>query len=555
MSIHYRHAGSTRFAGVLLLIASLAIGLAYAVVQPPWEGFDENAHYSYIQQLALKGTWPRHGDPMSAEVEAYAKLAPTKYSSVPPYDDNGHWTYFRFFHSSEDIVEAARRAINDRRAPQSAWQPGTGTNWQAQHPPLYYALLAPLYSLSKSWSLADQLFLLRSVSYGMAWLALCIAAWNAGLFVPTHDPKLRALARLAPGLWPFVFPGWFPEMARLGNDSLIVLLTAAAWTLLLKFVSNRGSIRWHAALGVICGLGLLTKATFLPFTFVVLAALLVYAVIGGQTAGASWFRLAGPFIFTLVIISSAGWWYWSKLFEVGNIIGAEDISIVLDQGGMWSRLERHGVITLIASFARGWMSILSSFVWSGTWSFVKPPVFTIAPLALTALLVVGAHLWWLRAASALTDWLPIAVLLIFLLGLTYHLAIFIAAHDAATTPGWYLHSYAPAFVSILATGITVLLRAKAWRTIILTLSVYATFFLVVVTGFLALAFAGCGSKMSTINSYDYGSMAGCLINPRTALNNLEVLSSPRLAAAFFVAGLISLASAAWILSSRSSPDE
>ena len=39
------------------------------------EGIDKTAHYSYIQQLAEIGTWPRFGEPESAEVEDYLKIA------------------------------------------------------------------------------------------------------------------------------------------------------------------------------------------------------------------------------------------------------------------------------------------------------------------------------------------------------------------------------------------------------------------------------------------------------------------------------------------------
>src|SRR5262249_56143311 len=67
----------------------------------------------------------------------------------------------------------------------------------------------------------------------------------------------------APALWPFVFPGWFPEMARLGNDSLVALTVACA----VAVVACAPIRRWSTwlLLGVICGLGALTKVTFFPF--------------------------------------------------------------------------------------------------------------------------------------------------------------------------------------------------------------------------------------------------------------------------------------------------
>ena len=35
-----------------LLLAVLLAGLGWLALLPPWEGFDEAAHYSYIQQIA-----------------------------------------------------------------------------------------------------------------------------------------------------------------------------------------------------------------------------------------------------------------------------------------------------------------------------------------------------------------------------------------------------------------------------------------------------------------------------------------------------------------------
>jgi hypothetical protein len=43
----------------VLLLAALFIGLAHIALLPPFEGFDETGHYSYIQQLADTGRSPR----------------------------------------------------------------------------------------------------------------------------------------------------------------------------------------------------------------------------------------------------------------------------------------------------------------------------------------------------------------------------------------------------------------------------------------------------------------------------------------------------------------
>lgn len=207
-----------------------------------------------MQQLATTGAWPRFGDRLSAEVEQYLEVAPGGLSA------HSKWSYHEFFAASAETIALGRGDIESARKKNRLWHAGQAVNWEAQHPPLYYALLTPFYRLSEGWSLKQQLLLLRSVSYLMAWLALCIGAGVA------YRRSGTATAMLAPALWPFIFPMWFPEMARLGNDSLVALWVAAAWMTLTRVGAACASTRHYAFAGVCCGLGLLTKATFLPLT-------------------------------------------------------------------------------------------------------------------------------------------------------------------------------------------------------------------------------------------------------------------------------------------------
>lgn len=184
-----------RLAATSLLVGALLIGMGQVALMPPWEGIDETAHYSYIQQLAEIGTSPRFGDPVSAEVENYLQIAPSAYAK---------WTYEDFFGAPAEIVEGGRIAARTVRDPSRPWRPGHGYNWMAHHPPLYYLLIAPVYQLSKGWSLADQLFLLRGGSYLLAWLALCLATFSS--FHDVHGSStLRPASFLAPTLWPLFF--------------------------------------------------------------------------------------------------------------------------------------------------------------------------------------------------------------------------------------------------------------------------------------------------------------------------------------------------------------
>ena len=60
----------------MLFLATLLIGLAQVALLPPWEGFDETAHFSFIQQIADTGTWPTGKEPLSQDVEASSRKTP-----------------------------------------------------------------------------------------------------------------------------------------------------------------------------------------------------------------------------------------------------------------------------------------------------------------------------------------------------------------------------------------------------------------------------------------------------------------------------------------------
>lgn len=91
---------------LLLLSASLALGIAHISFLPPWEGFDETAHHSYLQQLVDSGRIPRRGGSfLSRDVEHYAQRGPLPYDTRPI-----RFTYRTFFERPERVA-AGRAAI------------------------------------------------------------------------------------------------------------------------------------------------------------------------------------------------------------------------------------------------------------------------------------------------------------------------------------------------------------------------------------------------------------------------------------------------------------
>src|SRR5215210_5126030 len=116
-----------RAIATLLLTATLLIGFAQIALLPPWEGFDESAHYSYIQQLAETGRWPRSNDNGSTDVDEYLKNAPTTALLFPA------WTYTTLRSAPAEAIAAARAAVHSTPDRARSWRPGKNHNWQSQH--------------------------------------------------------------------------------------------------------------------------------------------------------------------------------------------------------------------------------------------------------------------------------------------------------------------------------------------------------------------------------------------------------------------------------------
>jgi hypothetical protein len=217
-----------------LVLAGLAVRLAFAAVVPPLQAPDERAHLRYVEFVAREGALPVQ----------------------PPRD------------IQRDV----------------AFWP------QYYQPPLAYALFAPLERALRSAG-ADEATRLRALRaqnalYGAA--TVLVGLLVMARLTPPGDPR-RLLAGLVLALW----PGFAGNAAALNNDALANLLAAALWLPLLA--PSRPRSPWLA--GVLFGLALNAKLTALvlaPLLWLVpwlvrrdepRGALRFAAVAGGIAAG------------------------------------------------------------------------------------------------------------------------------------------------------------------------------------------------------------------------------------------------------------------------------
>ena len=200
---------------LLLLGGYLLLGTLFAIFTPDWQAPDEPAHYNYVRQLAA-GTLPR----------------------IEPSDYN----------------EAYRNeVVSARFAPPYSVDNFTYEDWQ---PPLYYLLLTPFY-----WLSGGSLLVLRLVTMAL----------GAGVVILAYALGLRLFPEVRwPALTMAAFVGFVPQhvalLSAVNNDALAELLIAAQLLVALTWLQfpnpkARSQRRTLLLLGVLLGLGLLTKAT------------------------------------------------------------------------------------------------------------------------------------------------------------------------------------------------------------------------------------------------------------------------------------------------------
>jgi len=484
----------------ILLVAVFLIGVAALTLQPPWEGADETAHWSYIQELADLGHAPRRDvDRLSADIAHYP--GPHPYGDTEPFEETGFPTYRSFREAPAPIGAIAP----------TRYQPSDGLNWEAQHPPLYYQLMVPVYRALHALPFRDHLEGLRFVSWLMAFGGLALAAL-ATLYMAPDWAKPSAPLMAA---WPLMAPQFFLALARLGNDSLCLLLDGLVWLLVLRLTSRidrpLGRLLPEALLmGVALGLGLLTKAFFAPISLGAAAYLAflawrnatpVKAVLGFTVLG--------------VALAIGGGWYVHQYAVSHDLTGGGDFVALRRSGGLTAGLAAHADP---AALVRGFAAMAATLVWTGSWSLAKPPEILILGPLLLILIPLATWTSRLRRLPPLA-WSPLFLVGPLFLSLCYHVVAYLALTGAgASTPGYYLHILAAPLAFAVSLG---------WRKgiVLPALWIYTAVFTIALWGLEASMFSGCAAKLKVDPHFSFKG-ATCLID----VKQLAVLGHPAVTA-------------------------
>jgi len=505
----------------VLILSTLVTGFGSLAVLPFGEEFDGSAHYSYIQQIADAGIMSVFSERnVSIDVNVYRKYLPTSYTSISPFDDlRGGITYRKFF--SMPLSREVSITLNTPRN----FVPSDVTNVELQHPPLYYALLAPIYSMSHNWSWPAQMFLLRSVSWVFAFIGYVLGIAAIIRYWPKNDARTVAAIAAA---WPFLIPMFFPEMARLGGDSLCLLIMGGVWWMLLRICSPRVEERPRdfVVLGILLGIGLLSKAFFIPIT----AGVALFLFFRGDRMG-------------LVVIIAAtlllGFpWYIYKLISSGVFTGASEHGELARQGGLIKGLaEKLNVFGL----ARGLAAMVASTTWGGTLSLARFHEIFLAPLVVLLMAPISAYVGSIyKTRLGDFSWAPLFIISMLVAGLVHHVLLMLAMTGIGNnTPGWYLHILTGPMGFIYSLGLLWLLQYGAARVLFPALALYSVGYFATVSWVQIAMFAGCATKEGSVKYYAFPEGASCLLDVGRITHNLSVLAYPYIGIPLLFVGIIS----------------
>src|SRR5919112_2518629 len=298
---------ATRFIVVLLILYAVKQIFSVAAYYP-FSGHDELAHFSYVRTLASEGRLPELPD-------LTAWRAGLRGGDPPPTDEIPAelYPFCRFTLDWYCDPDSPRWGANPPRivtVPGMGYFP-SGYQYAANHPPLYYATMAPLYAASAAASPVAQQYLLRLAAIPFGLLTV-YAAYRATRSLFPGDAFLTVTVPAFVAFQPQISY----EAAMVNNDIVAIALTSLILWGVVVGMRDRFPLRLCAALGVALGLDLLAKGTAITVVPIIAAAVVL---------GTGWRDWRGLLVRGVVIgipaALLAGPWYMYLYRTYGDFSG------------------------------------------------------------------------------------------------------------------------------------------------------------------------------------------------------------------------------------------
>ncbi|MGH2894899.1 MAG: DUF2142 domain-containing protein [Solirubrobacteraceae bacterium] len=347
-----------------LLVIVVSVGLAWALIVPPWQTPDELAHFGYVQSLAENFAIPATpgGPPASSDVRIADAAVGASRGAFWPAPAPPDWS-----RADYDAYLAVEHGAHP--PPKSD---GTGPSSATGNPPLYYLVGAAAYLLDHGGTAFGRLYTVRMFGVVLL-LVTTISAWLlAGeTFGRRRLPQLGCAA--VAGLLPM---STFMSTAVNPDALLIALWTVTLW-LGARVINHRAQGVDAVLLCAATAAAILTKATS--------------------------YALVGPIMLALFI----GWRRRPAAERGGALkyLAAAGVVLVLPVLGwvaLASRLGGLGITTVGSSPAHPFQ--IRQFL-SYVWQFYLPRLPSLTPLRTTPDLPV--YDVWVRQGTGVFGWLDV----------------------------------------------------------------------------------------------------------------------------------------------------
>jgi 4-amino-4-deoxy-L-arabinose transferase-like glycosyltransferase len=251
----------------LLLVVFVAKQVFLTAATYPFSGHDELAHYSYVRTLVtewripvlpdlitwregLQGREPPPTDEIPAELYQYCRFTLDWFCQP----DNVSWR---------------------NNPPRNVFVPGMGNypsgyQYVANHPPLYYAAVAPVYVASSSLTPLQQHYLLRLAAIPLGLVTVYAAYRTARVLFPGD----AFMTVTVPAFVAFQ-PQISYEAAMVNNDIAAIAITSLLIWAIVVGMRNQFPVKLCLVIGLLLGAGLLAKGTTMAIVPVVGLAVLL----------------------------------------------------------------------------------------------------------------------------------------------------------------------------------------------------------------------------------------------------------------------------------------
>jgi Dolichyl-phosphate-mannose-protein mannosyltransferase len=445
----------------LIWLCFILRGFFYCSFLPLWEGYDEWAHFAYVERLATSGRLlADRSEPVSRRVQASMQLVPMPWGTAKPaISEDEYWR----------LPPAERAArVQQLRAIPLAWSsqpdPSGPPIYEALQPPLYYWIEAPLCRLFPDASLFSQVLLTRY--FGVVITSLAIPL----IFLIGRRVLGNTLAAGCVAALVAVMPGLMIDVARAGNECLGILIYSWLALVCLDLAEEKVRRKTGIWIGMALGLGLLTKAYFLtaiPAVGLIFAWRFWRARRTGETRLISVHAL---WAIGLTLLISA-WWYVRNRIYTGTWSGLLESVKVQHYSAAQFFEGMRGV-----NWRGAIDSILLSHIWFGGWSSLQVRSWMYHLLFLIiALGVLGISVALIDPKKRRCLYPLIALYAFFWVGQLYNVLLLFLTKGASTSMGWYMYCVIAAEVTLLVFGLQTLLpnRFRSWAVAFLVLLIAA----------------------------------------------------------------------------------